>query len=126
MIFLTGAAWGILYDTYRLGWSIYHGRQRQVNPVDLIFWFCSAVLVSVGLIIGNWLEIRFYTMIGLAAGYFVYTVLGRPLILPAIKLLRRLVDYALAPWVGLRGRIGLFRRWNSNKEIWNQKYKNVK
>lgn len=109
---LTGAWWGIYYDFYRSVRGGAYGLRRRVDLGDLLFWFGSALLIMLGLIVSNWLEIRFFTLIALLTGYLIYKALGRPVVFPVFKTLCRLADWFLSPWVGMERRIGLSRRLN--------------
>lgn len=97
MVLITGAIWGAFLDVYRI-----KRRRRKYSHIqtaigDLLFWVFSFALVSLGLLISNWMEIRLYVPLALLSGFLLYSLLGRPVISPLAQGAFSLIDLLSLP-----------------------------
>ena len=60
------------------------------------FWLGAFVLLGVGLIAGNWLELRLYVF-GLGLGYIAYALLISPVLRPVYRVVTFLTTVGY-PW----------------------------
>ncbi|HEX2953009.1 MAG TPA: spore cortex biosynthesis protein YabQ [Bacillota bacterium] len=104
MVMVTGAAWGAFYDIYHSRSSC-GARRKRSDPRDLLFWLLSAILIAVGLILTNWLELRLFIAIGFVLGYITYAFLGRPIIGPLLRGINLTINRILFPLANLKNRL---------------------
>lgn len=64
---------GCLYDFYRILFRLLKWRTRWLTAFgDALFWGVFTPAACILLFIGNAGEVRFYTFLGIAGGFFVY------------------------------------------------------
>ena len=67
-----GLSLGLLFDLYRL-WRRATGPRRAVTALsDILFWVIATPLTYFYLLVGNWAELRYYVILGLLLGLFLY------------------------------------------------------
>ena len=99
LVFLTGFAWGIYHDFYLVWSGQRFGRRSLSRGVwDLVFWLGAFVLLGVGLIAGNWLELRLYVFFGLGLGYIAYALLISPVLRPVYRGVVTFLTTVGDPW----------------------------
>lgn len=67
-----GLTLGVLFDLYRLWRRATHPRRTTTAISDILFWLIATPLTYVYLLMGNWAELRFYVILGLLLGLFLY------------------------------------------------------
>lgn len=72
MTILAGAIVGLLFDVYRVFRSTFRPKQFATALTDLLYWIVVTPTVFALLLAGNWGELRFYVLIGLAVGLLLY------------------------------------------------------
>lgn len=82
---ITGIVWGAYADAIHIRRSLRRIPAWKRAMGDLLFWFGSLILLGVGLILGNWMEIRFYVFCAFAFGYMVYAALIRSVVCPLFR-----------------------------------------
>jgi spore cortex biosynthesis protein YabQ len=97
MVLVIGASWGAFLDVYRIRRRRRHYTYIQTAIWDLLFWVFSFVLISLGLLVSNWLEIRLYVPLSLISGFLIYLLLGRPVICPLAQSAFSLIDLLSLP-----------------------------
>ena len=83
---LAGVIMGALFDLYRVArWALRPGRALTAI-CDVIFWLFAATMVFRFLLAYSWGEVRFYMLVGFAAGFGVYrVVMGRRVVGGAVS-----------------------------------------
>jgi len=72
MTILAGGVIGFLFDLYRVFRSMLRPKQLGTAVTDLLFWIVVTPTVFAMLLAGNWGELRFYVLVGLAIGLLLY------------------------------------------------------
>jgi len=72
MTIAAGMAAGLLFDMYRLARRGLRPRGTGAWLLDLMFWLVATPVVFALLLVANWGELRFYVVVGLAAGATLY------------------------------------------------------
>lgn len=67
-----GMVMGLMFDTYRILRGILRLKIVVTHIADLLFWLAVTAVVFLGLLLGNWGEVRFYVFLGLMLGGAVY------------------------------------------------------
>lgn len=82
---LCGMSLGLLFDVFLASKS--PGKRKGILPHigDFFIWLPITVVVFFSLIYGNWGEIRVFSFLGMAAGFWLYKTMGSPVILPVIR-----------------------------------------
>ena len=83
---LAGVITGAVFDLYRVArWALRPGRALTAIS-DVIFWLFAATMVFRFLLAYSWGEVRFYMLVGFAAGFGVYrAVMGRRVVGGAVS-----------------------------------------
>ncbi|MBX5464251.1 MAG: hypothetical protein IRZ26_01700 [Clostridia bacterium] len=85
---LAGDAVGLLYDLFRA--TLRPARKRGWGDLlDLLFWLPASLLLATAMVLGNWLEFRFYPLLGVGAGLVLYFTLASPAVYGSLLALRR-------------------------------------
>lgn len=108
-IVLTGIVWGAYFDLSRAKRCFQKRSSWRTGLDDLMFWVGSLAILTTGMILGNWMEIRVYVLVGLAVGYFTYAGLMRPILFPIFKRSFQVLGFILFPIRRIHERI-VFRR----------------
>jgi len=72
MTILAGGVVGLLFDLYRVLRSALRPKQLATALTDLLYWIVVTPTVFAMLLAGNWGELRFYVLVGLAVGLALY------------------------------------------------------
>lgn len=72
MTILAGGVIGLLFDLYRVLRSTLRPKQLATAMTDLLYWIVVTPTVFAMLLAGNWGELRFYVLVGLAIGLILY------------------------------------------------------
>lgn len=106
---LTGIFVGAWHDLNRAARESFRWRGPLGDLLDVVFWAGTALLVLSALLLSNWGEFRFYVLVGLGLGVWVYRAWAGPVVLPwwrrLFQLLRRaagVMGQILAPIKGLK------------------------
>jgi len=78
---LAGFTIGVMFDVYRLIRSGIRPGHFLTTVMDVLFWIIATPVVVVELVVANWLELRFYVLLGVALGLFLYFSVFSPLFL---------------------------------------------
>jgi spore cortex biosynthesis protein YabQ len=83
---LAGVIAGALFDLYRVArWALRPGKALTAIS-DVIFWLFAATMVFKFLLAYSWGEVRFYMLVGFAAGFGMYrAVMGRRVVGGAVS-----------------------------------------
>lgn len=138
MTILAGGIIGLLFDGYRVVRSLLKPKQLATAMTDLLYWIVVTPTVFALLLAGNWGELRFYVLLGLAVGLLLYfqtlsaaviwflmsVIKGTGRILGGITFgLARVVMYPFVALGGLFSRTGRRRspfgrpRWRPNRSV---------
>jgi len=109
---LTGIFIGVWYDFNRAARESLRWRGPLGDLLDVVLWAGAAFLVLSALLLSNWGEFRFYVLVGLGLGVWVYRAWAGPVVLPwwrsFFQLLRRAagaLGRLSAPIRGMRDRL---------------------
>ncbi|MGE5592032.1 MAG: spore cortex biosynthesis protein YabQ, partial [Bacillota bacterium] len=69
---LAGVALGLCFDTYRVVRRILRPGWLATALGDLIFGLACGLLLAAALVVGNWIQMRLYVLVGLVAGAALY------------------------------------------------------
>ncbi len=70
---VAGASIGIVFDVYRVLRANRNPAKRWLGIVyDVLYWVVVTPTVSIILLVGNWGDLRYYVLLGMALGLFVY------------------------------------------------------
>ena len=69
---VTGAVLGLIFDFYRVMRGIFRLRFVLTGVADFVYWIIATAVVTVALLMSNWLELRFYIFMGLVGGAVLY------------------------------------------------------
>ena len=72
MTILAGGVMGLLFDSYRVVRALFAPKQLAAAMTDLLYWIVVTPIVFAMLLAGNWGELRFYVLLGLAIGLVLY------------------------------------------------------
>lgn len=72
-----GGAGGLLFDLYRL---LRREFRRWSGLVDGLFWLVAGPTMLLLITLANWASLRFYLIVALGLGFFLYTQLLSPLV----------------------------------------------
>ncbi|NLB73447.1 MAG: spore cortex biosynthesis protein YabQ [Firmicutes bacterium] len=83
---VAGVIAGALFDLYRVArWAMRPGKVFTAIS-DVVFWLFAATMVFRFLLAYSWGEVRFYMLVGFAAGFAVYrAVMGRRVVGGAVS-----------------------------------------
>lgn len=84
MTMVAGMAVGLMFDGYRYVRRGIRMRGSVSWLLDILFWLVATPLVFALLLVANWGELRFYVLVGLAAGGSFYFGLLSPFVLQSI------------------------------------------
>lgn len=96
---LAGVAIGLLFDLCRVVRLHFRGRGPFAILADGLFWLLATAIAFTALMVGSWGDLRLYSFLGLASGFFLYLGLGSPLALAALIAAARAVQWCLR-WCG--------------------------
>lgn len=75
---LAGVVSGLLFDLLRVvRWRL---RPEVTAAADLLYWALVTLVLGTGLFMGNWGDLRFYVLVALCAGAFLYFALAGPVV----------------------------------------------
>lgn len=78
---VAGASVGVLFDVYRLFRAQMRPKRWLSALCDVLYWVVVTPVVFFLLLLGNWGELRYYVLLGMALGLFVYFSLFSSLLL---------------------------------------------
>lgn len=78
---IAGLTIGVLFDVYRIIRGGIRPGHAMTTVMDILFWVIATPVVVIQLVVANWLELRFYVLLGLALGLFLYFSVLSPLFL---------------------------------------------
>lgn len=81
---LIGMATGLLFDLLRLWRRLFRPGRLAGHVGDAVFAAVTALVVTAGLLFINWVQIRVFVLLGLAAGAGIYLHLASPLVLRSL------------------------------------------
>jgi spore cortex biosynthesis protein YabQ len=67
-----GLSLGLLFDLYRLWRRATRPRKAVTALSDILFWIVATPVTYIYLLMGTWGELRFYVLLGLLLGLFLY------------------------------------------------------
>lgn len=88
-----GIILGFLYDIYRVVRIILKLKRIGTDIGDIIFWIVGTIIVITALYISNYVEMRFYTIIGFAIGVLIYNILLSPFILKLLLFIYKVIAF---------------------------------
>ncbi|WP_238555789.1 spore cortex biosynthesis protein YabQ [Paenibacillus alvei] len=74
LMLMSGLALGLVFDSYRVVAGQFKFPRWTLPVFDLLYWLAATVFVFQMLVKGNQGELRFYVVLGLAAGAWLYAV----------------------------------------------------
>lgn len=74
LMLMSGLALGLVFDSYRVVAGQFKFPRWTLPVFDLLYWLTATVFVFQMLVKGNQGELRFYVVLGLAAGAWLYAV----------------------------------------------------
>lgn len=89
---MIGLVLGLAFDAYRILRGLIRPKAVATGMLDLLFWVVMTPIVFALLVAGNWAELRFYVLLGLAVGAALYAQLFSPLFVWAAIGLVRIVS----------------------------------
>lgn len=69
---VAGASVGIIFDFYRVLRASRNPKRWLGIVYDVLYWVVVTPTVIILLLIGNWGDLRYYVLLGMALGLFVY------------------------------------------------------
>lgn len=81
---VAGASVGILFDFYRVFRSGSNPKRWLSILWDVLYWVVVTPTVIIILLVGNWGDLRYYVLLGMGLGIFVYFQVFSSLVLWAI------------------------------------------
>lgn len=72
LLLVIGGALALLFDCYRVTRNALRLRWFATAIGDLLYWLAATAAVFLGLLAGNWGEVRFYAFLALFAGAGLY------------------------------------------------------
>lgn len=91
----SGAALGIVYDSYRVLSFSFRFPRWSIHTIDLLYWIAAALFVFNMLYSSNHGELRFYVFLGLFLGVWVYflvfSVLTQKFVVMLIGIIKKMV-----------------------------------
>ncbi|WP_036620333.1 spore cortex biosynthesis protein YabQ [Paenibacillus alvei] len=74
LMMMSGLALGLVFDSYRVVAGQFKFPRWTLPVFDLLYWLAATLFVFQMLVKGNQGELRFYVLLGLAAGAWLYAV----------------------------------------------------
>jgi len=93
-----GGVLGAIYDVFRVVRAAFGPRSAVAWLCDVLYWAAAAPVAAVLLLRANGGELRFYVLLGAAAGLTLYFGLLSPLVTETLRALLRAVGW-VAAWV---------------------------
>lgn len=85
LVFLCGAAVGVLFDIFRILRREVGAGARLTNVLDALFWVLAAILSSLWLYTVNDGELRWFEFLALAAGAGIYFAIISPALVFVVR-----------------------------------------
>ncbi|NLV91454.1 MAG: hypothetical protein GX030_03545 [Firmicutes bacterium] len=102
---LSGFVFGILYDLYRVIRGGIRPRHHWATIMDVLFWVVMTPTMIVQFILANWMDLRFYVLLGVVLGLFLYFTVFSWLVINTVVTIGRLVGGLGALLISGTGRI---------------------
>ncbi len=81
---LSGFVFGVLYDLYRVLRGTVRPRHYLATVMDILFWVVVTPVMIIQFVFANWIDLRFYVVLGVTLGLFLYFAVFSSLLLSAL------------------------------------------
>lgn len=104
-VVLCGVALAFLFDLLRVARGYFRPNRWLAALADLLFWLAATAAVAGGLLAANWVELRFYVVVGILIGIGLYHWLASDIVVLLTRLLLRTVEWTVSLVIGLFHRL---------------------